>query len=459
LTVGYLSGPYRVPNYSCEALCVLSNKTPTGTYRAPGRFESTFVRERLMDLIAERVGLSPVEVRRRNLVGPDEMPYQSGSWYSGHPTVYDSGDYPRVLDEALSHFDYDRLAGWCEAERRKGRHVGVGFAFVLEKSGMGPWEYGRIDIDVDGKVILYTGAANVGQGVETALAQIVADAMCVRFEDVRVVHGDTAVVPYGMGSFAQRATTMAGNAAHLAAEKVMAKVLQVASTVLEAEEEDLVVENGSVTVKGTPAVALTFADIARLTKPLEALRRGLEPGLAQEAFFYSEQPTNPYGVHLALVEVDPDTGTLTIRKYLVVYDAGRVINPMLLEGQIVGGVAQGIGGALYEELAYDPDGQLLAGSFMDYLLPTAVEVPPVEVVLTEPTPSPFNPLAIKGAGEFGTPGVGATIANAVGNALGHTARLCHLPLMPERIHAAAAAVAAEAAAPWEPRAKAQEGDV
>jgi aerobic carbon-monoxide dehydrogenase large subunit len=433
LTVAYLPGPYHIPNYSCEAVCVLTNKTPTGTYRAPGRFEAVFVRERIMDMIAERLGISRTEVRMRNLVQPEQMPYRSGTWYSGHPTQYDSGDYPRVLNEALETFGFADSSAWCEAERAHGRHVGVGYAFVVEKSGMGSWEYGRIEIDSSGQVVLYTGAASVGQGVDTALGQIVADSMGVRFEDVLVRRGDTAVVPYGMGTFAQRATTMAGNAAHLAAEKVLVKVRRLAAAVLDVDEVDLVLENGAVHVTSEPERSLTLAELARYARPLEAIPRGCEPGLSEEAFFFCDQPTNPYGVHLALVEVDPDTGLLKILRYMVVYDAGRVINPRLVEGQLVGGVAQGIGGALYEDLAYDETGQLLAGSFMDYLIPTAVEIPRVEVVLTEPTPSPNNPLAVKGAGEFGTPGVGAALANAVADALGPHAQPCELPLTPERV--------------------------
>jgi aerobic carbon-monoxide dehydrogenase large subunit len=433
LTVGYLPGPYMIDNYHCEAVCVLTNKTPTGTYRAPGRFEATFVRERVMDMIAQRLGISRAEVRLRNLVQPEQMPYSSGTWYSGHATVYDSGDYPRVLTEALGHFSFDDVSAWCEAERARGRRVGAGYAFVVEKSGMGSWEYGRVEIDTAGKVVVYTGAASVGQGVETALGQIVADALGVRFEDVRVLHGDTAIIPYGMGSFAQRSTTMAGNAANMAAGKVADKARRLAASIFEMDAGDLILGNGSVSVAGDPAQALSLAEIAGYARPLEAIPRGFEPGLSEEAFFFCDQPTNPYGVHLALVEVDPDTGLINILRYMVVYDAGRAINPQLVEGQLVGGVAQGVGGALYEELAYDEGGQLIAGSFMDYLIPTAMEIPPVEVVLTEPTPSPNNPLKVKGAGEFGTPGVGAALANAVADALGPHAQPCHLPLTPERV--------------------------
>jgi aerobic carbon-monoxide dehydrogenase large subunit len=248
-----------------------------------------------------------------------------------------------------------------------------------------------------------------------------------------VLHGDTAMIPYGMGSFAQRSTTMAGNAANMAAEKVADKARRLAASIFEMDAGDLILGNGSVSVAGDPAKALSLAEIAGYARPLEAIPRGFEPGLSEEAFFFCDQPTNPYGVHLALVEVDPDTGLINILRYMVVYDAGRAINPQLVEGQLVGGVAQGVGGALYEELAYDEGGQLIASSFMDYLIPTAMEIPPVEVVLTEPTPSPNNPLKVKGAGEFGTPGVGAALANAVADALGPHAQPCHLPLTPERV--------------------------
>jgi carbon-monoxide dehydrogenase large subunit len=435
MTLAYLPGPYRIPNYHCEALCVLTNKTPAGTYRGPGRFEAAFVRERLMDILARRLGLDPAEVRRRNFVQPEEMPYTTGTVaFGGVPTIYDSGDFPGQFEQALARFGYDELRAWCEGERREGRAVGIGIGCFVEKSGLGPWEYGRVEVESTGAVVVYTGAADVGQGVSTILGQIVADELSVAFERVRVVHGDTAVVPYGMGSFASRGSVLAGNAALLGAQRVKEKLRDIAASALEASAEDLVVEDGRVGVRGDKHSSLSFAEVARLATPDRALPLGLRPGISEEAFFEAPHMVYPYGVHLALVEVDRDTGMVKILKYLVAYDPGRSINPKLVEGQIVGGFAQGLGGALLEEFAYDDHGQPRSTSFMDYLLPTAVEVPPVDVLLTEEAPSPLNPLGIKGAGEGGTVGVGAALAGAVVDALGAARECTCLPLTPERVY-------------------------
>lgn len=446
MTSAYLPGPYRIENYRCTALCVLTNKTPAGTYRGPGRFEATFVRERLMDLIASRLDLDPAEVRRRNFIPPDAMPYRTGTWaFGGTPTIYDSGDYPSQFERALEQFDYERLRAWCDEQRQQGRAVGLGIGCFVEKSGLGPWEYGRVEIDTSGEVVVYTGAADLGQGVETALAQIVADELAVPIDRVRVVHGDTARIPYGGGSFASRATVVAGNSAYLAARQVKEQLRRVAAAVFEVDPDDIVVENGRVSVAGTTGLSLSYAEVAQAATPDAALPRGLSPGLSAEAFFEAEHMVYPYGVHLAMVEVDRETGLVTVLKYLVAYDSGRAINPMLIEGQIVGGMAQGLGGALLEELAYGEDGQMLAATFMDYLLPTAMEVPPVEVLLTEDAPSPRNPLGVKGVGEGGAVGVGAALAAAVCDALGPGAVIRALPLTPERVQRLAASVARTAA--------------
>ena len=406
-----------------------------GTYRGPGRFEASFVRERLLDIVARRLCLDPAEVRRRNFVQPDDMPYRTGTVeFFEHPVTYDSGDYPGQFERALDRFGYAKLRAWCEEARSQGRSVGIGIGCFVEKSGLGPWEYARVEVDQSGQIVVYSGAAALGQGLETALAQIVADGVGAPMDRIRVVHGDTAVVPFGVGSFASRATVVAGNAALVAAERVRDKMLAIAARELEVSADDMVARDGRVSVRGDEDASLTFGEVARLAAPGTALARGFEPGLAETGFFEAEDMVYPYGVHLALVEVDTDTGMLEILRYHIAYDCGRLINPKLVEGQILGGLAQGIGGTLLEELAYDDEGQLISGSFMDYLLPTAVEVPQVDVELTEEAPSPRNPLKIKGAGEGGTVGVSAALACAVADALGLDSEPRDLPLTPERVY-------------------------
>jgi aerobic carbon-monoxide dehydrogenase large subunit len=437
MTAAYLPGPYKIDNYRCDAHCVLTNKTPAGTYRGPGRFGAAFVRERVMDMVARRLGLDPAEVRLRNFIPREAMPYETGTSAFGTPTIYDSADFAKQFRLALAKLGYEAMREWCAERRREGRAVGIGIACFVEKSGLGPWEYARVEVDPSGQVVVYTGAADVGQGVETVLAQIAADTLAADFAQVRVVHGDTSLVPYGGGSYASRGTVVAGNSVMQAAEGTRAKLVQLAAAALEVSPEDLVVDGGRVAPRGAPSAALSFADLARLATPTWALPRGLQPGTVGEAFFTAEHMVYPYGVHLAVVEVDCETGFLVIHKYLVAYDVGRAINPMLVEGQIVGGVAQGLGGALLEEFAYDDEGQLLTGSFMDYLVPTSAEMPGVEVLLTEDAPSPRNPLGVKGAGEGGTVGVGAALANAVCDALGGVVEIQQLPLTPQRVREAA----------------------
>ncbi|MGZ3382846.1 MAG: xanthine dehydrogenase family protein molybdopterin-binding subunit, partial [Isosphaeraceae bacterium] len=438
MTVAYLPGPYRIPNYRAEALCVLTNKTPTGTYRAPGRFEATFVRERVMDLIALHLGLDPIEVRRRNFIAPEDMPYDVGTKAHGTPVIYDSGDYGLLLSSALERFRFLELRAECEAMRHGGRAVGLGIGAYVEKSGLGPWEYARIDLDESGLVSVYSGAASVGQGLETTLGQIVADELHVDMRDVRVIHGDTDVVPYGNGSFATRGTVMAGNSAHKAAAQVMARLGDIAGRVFEVGAEDLVFEAGRVSVRGVPERVLTYGELVQAAGPGKPISRDSKVGVSEEAYFHADVMTYPYGVHLAMVEVDRETGKIDILKYLIAYDVGRAINPMLVEGQLVGGFAQGLGGALLEESPYSAEGQPLAASFMDYLMPTSAEIPELDILLTEDAPSHQNPLGVKGAGEGGTNPVGATLANAVCDALGKSAYIDRLPLSPDRVRALAA---------------------
>jgi carbon-monoxide dehydrogenase large subunit len=425
-----LRGPLRIKNYRCDVFCVLTNKTPVGTYRSPGRYEANFVRERLLDMIARRLDLDPADVRRRNLIRHEEMPYDLGK-HPFHYMVYDTGDFPGQLERALERIGYEKVKATCADAKKAGRAIGVGIGCFVETSGIGPWEYARVEIDNAGKVILYSGCNSVGQGIGTALAQIVADELQVSIDDVQVVHGDTAKVPYGNGSNASRSTVMAGSAAVGASRKVKDKLLRIASIALEIDTGDLTLSDGKVAVRGAPERSLTYTEIARLALPGTALKNGLAPGISEEDFFATDKRPFPYGVHVAVVEVDRETGAIKILDYLVTEDIGRKINPMLIEGQLAGGLAQGIGGALLEEFVYDEDGQPLATSFMDYLLPTAMEIPQAKFISTEDFPSPHNPLGVKGAGEGGITAAGAALANAVSNALG--VEVTKLPLKPDYI--------------------------
>lgn len=433
MTAAYLPGPYLIPNYRCEVTCVLTNKTPTGTYRAPGRFEAAFVRERAMDLIAQELGLDPVEVRLRNLVPATAMPYDTGLKAHSTPVIYDSGDYAAHFRRSLDEFGYEEASQTAEEMRQAGRAVGVGIGWFVEKTGLGPWEYARVEIDESGRATVYSGLSNVGQGVLTNLTQIAADALSLDMGSVRVILGDTNVVPYGHGSFASRGAVMAGNASVVAAAKTLNKLKMAAAKLLECSVEDLVVEDGAVFVTGTPETRLSYREVAEALTPSNAVKLGMEPGLREEGYFYTEQMVYPFGVHIALLEIDRETGYLDIMKYLISYDVGRSVNPMLIDGQLVGGFAQGLGGAIFEELRYDESGQLLSGTFVDYLIPTAAEMPPVSILVTENAPSPMNPLGLKGAGEGGTVAVGAALANAVAQALGGRANPTRLPLSPEYV--------------------------
>jgi carbon-monoxide dehydrogenase large subunit len=423
-----LRGPLRIKNYRCNVFCVLTSKTPVGTYRSPGRYEANFVRERLLDMAAHRLNLDPADIRRRNLIRREEMPYDLGK-HPFHYMVYDTGDFLGQLERALEQIGYERLKSTAAEAKQAGHAIGVGIGCFVETSGIGPWEYARVEIDNAGKVVLYSGCNSLGQGIATALSQIVADELRVTIDDVRVVHGDTAKVPYGNGSNASRSTVMAGSAALGASRKVKQKILRLAASHFEIDPGDLTLQGARVSVRGAPERSLSYAEIARLALPEMALKSGIMPGLSEEDFFATDKRPFPYGVHIAVVEADIETGFLKILDYLVTEDVGRKINPMLIEGQMAGGLAQGIGGALLEEFVYDANGQPLATSFMDYLIPTAMEVPKARFICTEDFPTPLNPLGVKGAGEGGITAAGAALANAVSNALG--VEVTKLPLKPD----------------------------
>ena len=468
LSAGMLPGPYEMEAYRCRIRCVLTNKTPTGTYRAPGRFECNAARERLIDRAARVLGIDPVELRRRNLIRPERMPFARGTSILGEEVEYDSGDYPHALDEAvaLSGF-FARTAGagsprGAASGRRKdpgsggevdavarpapgsnppaptrtqargadaaGRYrLGTGLACFVEKTGTGPFEGARAFLDRSGDLVVATGASDLGQGLETCLAQIAADALGVGCERVVVRHGDTDLIPHGVGSFASRGTVMAGNAVHAAAGELRARVLERAASLLDARPGDLSIDPAGV-VRSAAGRSCALADLAA------------EPGLEAVHYFRGEKMAYSHGVTVARVRVDTATGRVAVEGVWLLYDVGRVVNPAMVAGQIEGGIAQGLGGALLEELDYDETGQLLSGSFMDYLLPGATDVPHVVHRNLDRSPSPRNPLGVKGAGEVGIAGVGGAIANAVADALGDAdADADGLPLTPERVWARARA--------------------
>lgn len=434
-TAAILTGPYRIEHYHVEARCMLTNKTPAGTYRGPGRYEGTFVRERLVDLVAAELKMDPAEVRRKNFVEAGDMPYAVGSTVGSDPVIYDSGDFRGAFETALSRADYAALRERQVAARSEGRFVGIGLGAFVEKSGTGPWEYGRLEIGRGGEVVLYTGLTSLGQGHETTLAQICADVLGLSPDRIAVVHGDTARVPFGVGTFGSRGAVVGGNAAYEAAQQVRAKLTALAAGTLEIAAGGLVVEGGRVYPRGVPDRALTFADVARLAAAGQHLGESGEAALSAATFFQAPMRPYPYGTHVAVVEVDAETGAVRLLAYAMAYDLGRAINPMVVEGQLVGGLAQGLGGALLEELAYDTGGQLLTTSFMDYLLMTTMDMPArIDLQILEQAPSPLNPLGIKGAGEGGCTGAGAAVANAVSDALAPLGvTILELPLSPARI--------------------------
>jgi aerobic carbon-monoxide dehydrogenase large subunit len=430
MTAALLPGPYRWSAYSCTVNQVTTNKTPAGTYRAPGRYEANFVRERLIDIAARRLGRDPAELRAQNLVTPDQMPYPVGTETDGHPVVFDSGDYPALLTRGLERFDYPGMLGWRERAPDHHRR-GVGLALFVEKSGIARWEYARVGLSAGGRVQVHVGSASVGQGVDTVLAQVCADTLGLDYEQVDVAHGDTDVVPDGMGAFGSRATSLGGAAVMRAAEGLRDQLLELAAAQLEARTADLVLGADGVSVRGSRRARISLPELFEAGRPAAALARNDVPGLSQEHYFDSPDMSFPYGLHCVGVEIDLETGAVEVGPYTITYDVGRAINPRLVEGQVVGGAVQGVGGALLEELAYDAGGQLQTGSLMDYLMPTACEVGTVDVLITEDAPTPLTPLGAKGAGEGGTAAAGAAIANAVSDALG--AEVMELPITPQRV--------------------------
>ena len=435
-TAAHLQGPYKVPALSISGTCVSTNKVPNAPYRGAGRPEAVFVMERCIDSIAARLRLDPAEVRRRNFVQPDEMPYHAGILYrDGEPIRYDSGNYPETLTRALEAAGYDELRRRQQELRQRGRYLGVGIGCYVEGTGVGSFEGARVRIDASGQLIIATGATGHGQGHETVFAQIAADLWGVTPDKVSLVEGDTASIPFGCGTFGSRSTVNVGSAIYGASARLKEKVVRLAAHILEANPDDLKLGDGKVFIRGLPQRALSFSELARAAVPgwASKLPEGLEPGL--EATFYFVPPTVTWAnaAHVAVIEVEIDTGIIKLLDYVVSHDAGKLINPLLVDGQIHGGVAQGIGAALYEEIAYDQNGQLLSGSFVNYLLPGAMEVPNIKTVHLE-SPSPLNPLGVKGLGEGGAIAPPAAIANALADALlPFRVRVNEIPLSPNRV--------------------------
>jgi carbon-monoxide dehydrogenase large subunit len=436
-TMCMLTGPYDVPDFRAEAHFRLTNKTPCATYRAPGRFESTFVRERLMDAAAQHLGLDRLEIRRRNLIPVSAMPFEIAFDEPGvEELLLDSGDYALMLDKALAHFGWDAAVAECARRRDAGDPVGLGIGFFVEEAGRGPRDGARITIDATGGIEVLTGGASVGQGFETIMAQLCAEHLGVDYSKIRVVHGQTDLIPYGIGAHAARASVMTGGAVDATARKLRARVLEAASDILQTPADRLDIVDATVIVADNPnGPSITLAEVADKLAPGSSLLDGRNPGLTVEAFFESDHTVFPYGVHLAQVAVDPGTGRVTVERFLVAYDVGRAINPMLVEGQLVGGCVQGLGGALYEEFAYSESGDPLAVTLADYLMPTLAEAPDIDVLLTEDAPSPHNPLGIKGAGEGGINAVGAAIAGAIDDAICIPGAITRLPVTPQRLKA------------------------
>jgi len=433
LTGLMLSGAYKIPCISMEVTGVFTNKMSTDAYRGAGRPEATYVVERIIDRVAQELGIDPVKIRQKNFPQRRDFPFKTATGL-----IYDSGNYRAALSKALKLAGYEKLRKEQKRLRNQGRYLGIGLSTYVEISGMGPsaampaggWESGTVRVEPTGKVTVLTGTSPHGQGQETSFAQIVADELGVDLDDITVVHGDTAVVTSGIGTFGSRATAVGGTAVLQAATKVKEKARKIAANILEANPVDLVFSGGKFAVKGVPKKGITIQQIALEAHLATNLPKRMEPGLSATSV---SNFTFPFGTHICVVEVDPKSGEVTVKKYIAVDDCGKVINPLLVDGQIHGGIAQGIGQALWEGVVYDENGQLLTGSLMDYALPKAKDLPRLELARTE-TPTPVNPLGAKGVGESGTIGSTPAVVNAVVDALAPFGVVhIDMPLMPEKI--------------------------
>jgi carbon-monoxide dehydrogenase large subunit len=462
ITSTQLLGPYRMTDYRARFQSLYTNTVPVSPYRGAGRPQGCFVMERTMDKIAAHLGRDRTEVRSANFIQPDEFPYEYGlTFQDGRAYTYDSGDFPASLAKLKELIGWDDFTELQRAAADEGRLLGIGMAAYVEGTGVGPYEGGHVLVEPTGKVQVATGLGTQGQGHETVFAQIVADRLGVAFEDITVVTGDSRRLQYSVGTFASRAAVMAGNAIHLASETVREKALRIAADALEVDVEDLELADGAARVVGSPDTSLPLSVIATMANPLRyafseaakiatqftsagepdqpPVKEGDEPGLEAHGFYSPLRSTFANGMHAVIVEVDPDTSDVSILRYGVVHDCGRILNPRIVAGQVHGGVAQGVGGALYERMAYDDAGQLQNASFMDFLIPYATEIPSVEIDHLE-TPSPLNPLGIKGAGEAGVIPGSAAIAAAIEDATG--VPITAMPISPSQLHSQRLATAA-----------------
>jgi aerobic carbon-monoxide dehydrogenase large subunit len=419
LTMLMANATYDIPAIRVTVTEVFTNKMPTDSYRGAGRPEASYFVERAMDMLARELKMDPADVRRKNFIQPKQFPFQTQMGL-----VYDSGEYEKALDHALKIADWNKLKAERDAAKAQGRLVGLGLSMYVEVCGIGPsailsvggWEHSQVTIERDGRISATTGVSPHGQGNETTFAQMLGDQFGVPMEHVTVHHGDTGVVKQGIGTFGSRSQAVGGAALHMAGAKVRTKMAKFAGAMLEAHEDDLVFENGHIFVKGSPATGKSFSDVAAFAYRPVPLPEGLEPGLSEEAFFEPSNNTYPFGCHISMLEIDRETGEPTLLKFVCVDDAGHLINPLIVEGQIHGGLAQGIGQAMIEEVVYNDDGQLVTGSFMDYAIPRATDFPRFELDNTV-TPTPVNPLGAKGVGEAGTLGSTPCIVSAAVDAL------------------------------------------
>src|SRR5216117_1343968 len=435
-TVAHLIGPHRIKNMRVEVQALVTHKTPNAPYRGAGRPETMFAMDRIVDCLARELSMDPAELRRRNYIRPDELPYDVGMPYrDGNPLVYDTGDFPAALESALEAAGYKEFRAEQARLRARAVHRGIGLSSYVEGTAIGPFEGATVKLDLAGRVVVATGPVNSGQGHETSFAQVAADALGVPLDWVTIVGGDTAAVPFGVGTFASRSAVTAGSSIADACREVRGKLVRAAATLLEAAPGDVEIDDGKVFVRGAPGSAVDLARVVQASIPTFA-----RPGVASpdfEATAYHHVPTVTYAsaVHVAQVEVDVGTGGVRLLRYVVAHDCGRVINPTIVEGQVHGGVAQGVGGALFEEMVYDETGQLLTGSLMDYAVPKAADLPLLDTVHLE-FPSPRNPLGVKGLGEGGAISPPAAIANAIEDALApFGVRITETPVRAARIRA------------------------
>ena len=431
-----LTGPYLVPALAMEVSAVHTNKAPVSSVRGAGYPQAAFAMERLMDVLARTLTLDRAEVRRRNLIPAEKMPYVKPlKTRAGETVQYDSGDYPGCQDEVLRYAGWDAFPRRQAAARQQGRHIGIGMAHGLKGTGRGPFEFGGVRISPTGHITVATGAAAMGQGLGTALAQICAQTFGVRAEDVTVVAGDTSAAALGLGGFASRQTVTAGSSVHIAAQTVAAKARKLASHVLEAAEEDLEIADGEVRVVGAPQLSVKLGELARILKgaPGYSFPPGIEPGMQADATFRVDKLAYSNGCHVVEVEVDIETGGVRILRYVAIQDSGRRVNPLIVEGQVHGGIAHGIGNGLFEWMGYDAAGQPVTTTYADYLLPTATELPKFETLYKE-TPSPHNPLGVKGVGEVGVIPAAAAVISAIEDALTpFTVHIAQMPIAPHKI--------------------------